>query len=449
MSKKVYLENLGCAKNQVDAEVMLKLLSDRGWQHVLDASQADLIIVNTCGFIEPARVESINAFFSLKALNPKAKLILSGCLAQRYADQLELPEADAIFGNRDLGRLNELLDEMEQDDGQVVLTPSYPDPDREDDQRNELLNFKGSAYLKISEGCDHRCAYCAIPIIRGPLRSRPAHRILDDARFLIHDKGVKEIDIIAQDLAAYGQDMDGKSHFMELLDDLCKIEGNYRYRLLYIHPDAFPPELVAFVQSHRQVLPYFDIPIQHVAVPVLRSMGRTGDADTYLSLVNKIRSGLPDAVIRTTMMLGYPGETEDDFKQLLAFVKEARFDWLGCFVYSREENTKAYALVSAETQKKNEKEAARRKKELESVQEAITAELLEKKFVGNVYDVLIEEKIEGEDLSIGRIYSQAPEVDGATVVMGRDLLPGMLVKAGIRGVNGVDLDAAVLEQYNG
>lgn len=453
MSKNVYLENLGCAKNQVDAEVMLKILKDRGWTHVQEVGKADLVIVNTCGFIEPAREESVNSFFSLKDLNPHAKFIMSGCLSQRYANSLDLPEADAIFGNRDLSALNKVIDEMEAeeksgDTHQIIVAPEYPDPDDDAYKRDEILNFTGSAFLKISEGCNHWCSYCAIPVIRGSLRSCAKFQILDEAKRLIQN-GIKEINIIAQDLAAYGTEWDEKSHFLELLSDLYALGGDVKYRLLYIHPDAFPVELIDFVKTHERVFPYFDIPVQHVAKHLLRSMGRTGDSATYLSLVNKIRAALPTAVIRTTLMLGYPGETEEDFEEVLNFVKQARFDWLGCFVYSREEDTKAYDLVDEETQKENEKAGARRKAAIEAEQEKITSERLEERFVGNVYEVLIEEKIEGEDLSIGRIYSQAPDVDGATVVMGRNLLPGMVVKAGIRGVNGVDLDAVVLEDYNG
>lgn len=447
MKHKVYLESLGCAKNQVDSEVILKILHDKGFEHVTEVKQADLIIVNTCGFIEPAKEESVNTFFDVRNANPNAKVILAGCLAQRYSNDLELPEADAIFGNRDLAQISSLVDELFENDEQLILSPEYPDPDDDVYQRDELLNFPGSAYLKISEGCNHCCAYCAIPLIRGSLRSRPKNQILDEANQLVKNN-VKEINIIAQDLAAWGTDFDGKSHLIELLDEICKIEGDFRIRLLYIHPDAFPMELIDFVKTHEKVLPYFDIPFQHAAVPVLRKMGRVGTSDSYYNLIKKIREELPGAVIRTTIMLGFPGEGDEEFETVLDFVKKCRFDWMGSFLYSREEDTPAYLMRDEEAHNKAQKKAAVYQKKLQAVQEKITSENLQQ-FVGNVYEVLIEEKIEGEDLSIGRIYSQAPEVDGATVVMGRNLKPGDVVKAGIRKVNGVDLDAVVLGEYNG
>ncbi|MFA6864880.1 MAG: 30S ribosomal protein S12 methylthiotransferase RimO [Sphaerochaetaceae bacterium] len=450
MTHKVYLESLGCAKNQVDAEVMLNILKKKGYIHVENIEDADLIIINTCGFIESAKEESLKALFELRGANPEAKLVFSGCLTQRYSDVLELPEADAIFGNRDLKQISTVVDELfdEHIDEQIVLAPEYPDPDDDAYQRDELLNFKGSAYLKLSEGCNHCCAYCAIPVIRGPLRSRPQKQIVAEAESLAK-RGIREINVIAQDLAAWGTDFDGNSHLLELLEVLCNIEGDFKLRLLYIHPDAFPLELIDFVKTHDKVLPYFDIPFQHASANVLSKMGRVGNEESYYQLVKSIRDQIPEAVIRTTIMLGFPGETDEDFEIVMKFVERCRFDWMGSFLYSREEDTVAYDMRDEEEHNEAHKRAAKYQLRLQDLQERITSELLEEKFVGNVYDVLIEEKIEGEDLAIGRIYSQAPEVDGATVVMGRNLQPGAVVKAGIRKVNGVDLDAAVLGDYNG
>ncbi len=450
MTHKVYLESLGCAKNQVDAEVMLNILKKKGYIHVENIEEADLIIINTCGFIESAKEESLKALFELRGANPEAKLVFSGCLTQRYSDVLELPEADAIFGNRDLRQISTVVDELfdEQIDEQIVLAPEYPDPDDDAYQRDELLNFKGSAYLKLSEGCNHCCAYCAIPVIRGPLRSRPQKQIVAEAEALAK-RGIREINVIAQDLAAWGTDFDGNSHLLELLEVLCNIEGDFKLRLLYIHPDAFPLELIDFVKTHDKVLPYFDIPFQHASANVLSKMGRVGNEESYYQLIKSIRDQIPEAVIRTTIMLGFPGETDEDFEIVMKFVERCRFDWMGSFLYSREEDTVAYDMRDEEEHNEAHKRAAKYQLRLQNLQEEITSEMLEEKFVGNVYDVLIEEKIEGEDLAIGRIYSQAPEVDGATVVMGRNLQPGSVVKAGIRKVNGVDLDAAVLGDYNG
>ncbi|MDY2816666.1 MAG: 30S ribosomal protein S12 methylthiotransferase RimO [Bullifex sp.] len=442
--KKIYIESLGCAKNQVDSEVLLTIAKEKGYVRVTEAKDADLIFVNTCGFIESAKEESINTFFALKGAYPDAKIVLGGCLAQRYAEELELEEADAIFGNRDLAAFSDVLDSLDEGDDQIVLKPEYPDPDREKDEREEYLSMPRSCYLKISEGCDHRCSYCAIPIIRGGLRSRSEDRIIDEAKELIR-KGFFEINLIAQDLGAYGTDFDGKSHFCDLLTKLASLEGDFRLRLLYIHPDTFPEELISIVKNSEKIIPYFDIPFQHSSERVLRKMRRFGNTGKYLTLINRIRSEIPEAVIRTTLMLGFPGEEREDFDELLSFVRQARFDWMGSFLYSREEDTPAFDMRDEKAHEKAVKRAARWKNELEELQSAITEERLQG-FVGKKYTALVEENIQGEDLSIARIYSQAPEVDGLTVIMGEGIAPGDVVEVGIRAVRGVDLEAVLIRK---
>ena len=442
--KKIYIESLGCAKNQVDSEVLLTIAKEKGYVRVTEAKDADLIFVNTCGFIESAKEESINTFFALKGAYPDAKIVLGGCLAQRYAEELELEEADAIFGNRDLAAFSDVLDSLDEGDAQIVLKPEYPDPDREKDEREEYLSMPRSCYLKISEGCDHRCSYCAIPIIRGGLRSRSEDRIIDEAKELIR-KGFFEINLIAQDLGAYGTDFDGKSHFCDLLTKLASLEGDFRLRLLYIHPDTFPEELISIVKNSEKIIPYFDIPFQHSSERVLRKMRRFGNTEKYLALINRIRSEIPEAVIRTTLMLGFPGEEREDFDELLSFVRQARFDWMGSFLYSREEDTPAFDMRDEKAHEKAVKRAARWKNELEELQSAITEERLQG-FVGKKYTALVEENIQGEDLSIARIYSQAPEVDGLTVIMGEGIAPGDVVEVGIRAVRGVDLEAVLIRK---
>jgi len=447
--KKLYLENLGCSKNQVDAETMLKILAEDDYIRTDDPTEADILLVNTCGFIESARAQSIESFFSLHQTNPEAKILFTGCMAERYADELsvELAEASAIFGNRDLSKIREVVERVEKGE-RVVETYAYPPVQQEVYERNELLNFPGSAYLKISEGCNHRCAYCAIPLIRGDLRSRPMDMILKDAKSLI-GKGIRELNLIAQDLAAYGTDTgDGSSRFMDLLSRLVALEGDFRLRLLYIHPDAFPAELPRFIVDNPKVLPYFDIPFQHASTPILRSMGRTGTKESHLSLIRSIRATVPGAVVRSTILLGYPGEDEDAFAELLDFIEKAQLDWVGSFLYSREVGTKAYDLRNQKEHAKAHKAAAGFQKKLEKLQQGISEARLQQ-FVGKEYDVLIEEKIEQEDLAIGRIYSQAPEVDGLTVVMGHNLVAGSVVKCGIRAVKGIDLEAVVVERTDG
>lgn len=441
--KRLYIENLGCAKNQVDAEVMAYNLKDE-YELTQDSDKADLIIVNTCGFINSAKEESINTFFELRNKYPDKKIIVAGCLAQRYAQSLkdDLIEADAIFGNRDLSRIKDVAKQTELL-MRPVIVPEYPDPYKENDTRDKLFNFPGSAYLKISEGCNHRCAYCAIPLIRGPLRSRPMDAIIKEATRLVK-AGIKEINIIAQDLAAYGYDFDEKNHFAELLDKICAIKGDFRVRMLYIHPDWMSDEIIAAVKRNPKVLPYFDIPFQHASAKILRPMKRTGDQNSYATLVEKIRKEIPQSVIRTTIMLGFPGDSEEDFKIVTDFVKRCRFTWMGSFTYSLEEDTEAYAMTTEPEHQKLAKQAEKWQKKLQKLQEKITEQELHK-FVGNEYEVLIEELIEGEDLAIGRIYAQAPEVDGLTVVMGHDMVPGNIYKCGITKVNGVDLEAVKID----
>ncbi|MGI6466749.1 MAG: 30S ribosomal protein S12 methylthiotransferase RimO [Sphaerochaetaceae bacterium] len=442
--KKLYIENLGCAKNQVDAEVMLHRLEQEGFVKVEDALEADLIMVNSCGFIEPARQESIESFFELKAANPNAKIIFSGCMAQRYAKSLEeqLHEADGIFGNRDLTKITSFVNRLYKED-RVVETPPYPLIE-DADKRENLFNFPGSAYLKISEGCNHRCRYCAIPLIRGSLRSRSKEIIVAEAKELIAN-GIKEINLIAQDLAAYGTDKNNQSQFLDLLETLVSIEGDFKIRMLYIHPDYFPDELINFVVNNEKVIPYFDLPFQHADPFVLKMMGRTGDSETYLNLIKRIRAAIPDATIRSTFMLGFTNETEESFKTLLNFVKEAQLDWAGSFIYSKEENTPAYKDSDNTLYKKQIKEAAKWQKELEKTQQEITQKRL-KRFVGTEQYVLIEELIEDEDLAIGRTVHQAPEVDGLTVVMGHNLKEGSVIRCGIRRLNGIDLEALPIKE---
>ncbi len=440
--KKIYMESLGCAKNQVDSEILLSYAEESGYTRTDDVAEADVIVVNTCGFIESAKEESVNTFFALREKNPGAKIIMAGCLAQRYGREMELEEADAIFGNHDLSLFPKILEDVEKKE-RTVLVPEYPDPDRERDARKELLSFPRSAYLKISEGCNHCCSYCAIPVIRGPLRSRPFDKVVEEAKRLI-STGIYEINVVAQDLGAYGLDLYGKSRFVELMDTLSSLPGDFVLRMLYIHPDTFPEDLIGLVSKREKILPYFDIPVQHANHEVLLSMKRTGSGKVYSDLFWRIREKNPDAVIRTTLMLGYPGEDRAAFEELLSFIEDAKPDWMGSFLYSREEDTPAYKMRNQKDHDKTQREAKKWQKELEEKQSAITSERLER-FVGKTYRALVEETIEGEDLAIARIYSQAPDVDGLTVIMGRGLKSGDVVKVGIRSVRGVDLEGILID----
>lgn len=445
--KSIYIESLGCAKNQVDSETLLALAEKAGYRIESDPMKASVVVVNTCGFIESAKKEAIDTFFTFRnALAHSTRLVLAGCLAQRYFDELELPEADAVFGNHDLSLFPQLLEELEnaQPGCQVRMHPQT-DRTKSDCRRTRLLSRKGSAYLKISEGCNHRCNYCAIPIIRGPLVSRRQEDIIADARDLI-SRGVYEINLVAQDLGAYGTDLDekGRSLFPELVGKLASLDGEYVIRMLYIHPDTFPMELLDIVRDNGRILPYFDIPFQHSHPAVLRGMKRTGDRKTYVDLVENIRRVLPDAVIRTTLMLGFPGEDEEAFDDLMTFVEEAQFDWMGSFLYSREEDTPAYDMRGQREHDRAHKVAARWQKRLEARQEEISMKRLER-FVGRTFRAIVEEPIQGEALAIARIYSQAPDVDGLTVIMAEDLKEGDVVRVGIRAVRGMDLEAVLID----
>jgi len=437
-----HVESLGCAKNQVDSERMIAALEAAGWR-LSAPEQAQVLIVNTCGFISSAKKESIETSLELKQRNPGKKVIMVGCLTERYGQALagELPEIDAIMGNRDPSRIVELVDSG--DDARAGAAPAprlgpvaAEAPAREY-ERVHLLSFPGSAYVKVAEGCANRCTYCAIPLIRGDLASRAVADVARECRGLL-ERGVRELILIAQDLGSYGKDL-GAPALGSLLGELGRIPGDFWVRLLYIHPDHFPAEILDLVAADPRFLPYFDLPFQHASPRILRAMGRRSDPGGNVGLVTRIRHRLPGAVIRTTFLLGFPGETDEDFEHLLAFQEEARPDWMGCFTYSREEDTAAYSMkgrVPVAT-------ARARKAELERRQGAITARALDS-MVGRTLDVLVEERIQGEDMSLGRAYLQAPDVDGLVVVR-RALEPGARVAVRIDRRNGVDLEGAVRE----
>jgi ribosomal protein S12 methylthiotransferase len=432
-----FLDPYGCVKNQVDAENMMALLEKAGWSVAADPAEADLIIVNSCGFIESAKRESINAALSWRKAYPEKKILLAGCLAQRYAAQLaaSLPEADGVFGNADplgiLAAASALLgNPAPQPRPEGVLPPPGSRP---------LLSLPGSAYVKISEGCDNCCSFCSIPLIRGGLRSRDVPGLVAECRELL-GRGVRELCLIGQDIGSYGRDRAGASRLPELLEAIAGLPGDFWVRLLYIHPDRFPLPILDTIRRDSRFLPYFDIPFQHGSDRILAAMNRQGGAETYLGLISRIREALPGAVIRSTFLLGFPGETGDDFDRLLDFQEKARLDWAGCFVYSREEDTAAYAMKGRVPKKK----ALERKRIVEERQVPISEGQMER-FVGREMDALVEEELDPvEGLYLGRLYCQAPEVDGAAVISAKGPLePGALVRGRITGRAGFDLAVSI------
>jgi ribosomal protein S12 methylthiotransferase len=414
---------------------MMALLEGSGWSAAEDPAAADLIIVNSCGFIERAKQESINAVLSWRKAYPEKKILLAGCLARRYAAELarSLPEADGFFGNADPGRIAASA-------AALLRSPPPPGPENAAARPGSrpLLSPSGSAYVKISEGCDNRCSFCSIPLIRGGLRSRAIPELLAECRELL-GRGLRELCLIGQDTGSYGRDR-GEGGLPELLEALAGLSGDFWVRILYIHPDRFPFPVLDTMRRDSRFLPYFDIPFQHGSDRILAAMNRRGQAETYLALVSRIRESLPDAVIRSTFLLGFPGETGEDFERLLDFQEKARLDWAGCFAYSREEDTPAYAMKGRVAKKT----ARERKRIVEERQVPISEERMER-FVGRGMDALVEEALDREEgLYLGRLYCQAPEVDGAAIISsGRPLEPGAMVRGRVTGRTGFDLKVLI------
>lgn len=429
-----YIESLGCAKNQVDSELIITALENRGLRWVEEPKDAQFIIVNTCGFITSAKEQSIQTSLALKDRFPEAKVIMLGCLVQRYDPELErgMKEIDGFVGLDDPNALSRLISSLSGSPVQEAATPFLKIP-----SRSRFLSFPGSAYVKVAQGCANRCSYCAIPLIRGDLVSRPGREILAEIESLLQ-RGIVEIILIAQDSASYGQDR-GKRELVELVNSITKLEQRFWLRLLYLHPDHFPKDLLDVMASDHRVLPYFDIPFQHASRGVLARMGRRGSAEIYRRLVEDIRRAVPEAVIRSTFMVGFPGESDEDISTLLSFQRDCALDWVGVFVYSREEGTPAYSFPGRVAKRV----AEQRKRAVEQNQIQISEERLERQ-VGRTLDVLVEERVQGEELYLGRSFLQAPEVDGLVVIKARTLEPGRIYPVHIDRRAGIDLEASLV-----
>lgn len=452
--KNVLFISLGCDKNLVDSEKMLGLLSESGYTIVEDEAEADAIVINTCCFIHDAKEESIETILEMASWKEKGRLralVITGCLAQRYKDEIaaELPEVDAVIGTSGYTEIVPVLDKLlkvsgteeAQTDGECplvycpsidLLPPSLPD-------KRMVTTGAYTAYLKIAEGCNKRCTYCVIPYIRGRYRSFPVEDLLKEAERLVAG-GARELILIAQETTVYGVDLYGRKMLPELLRKLCRLEGLDWIRILYCYPEEITDELIQVMKEEKKVCHYLDIPIQHSEDAILKRMGRRTNRAELTALIEKLRKEIPDIILRTTLITGFPGETEEDFAQMAAFVKEMQFDRLGVFTYSPEEGTKAAVM---EDQIDEEVKEARRDHIMELQQDISAAAA--SAMVGREMSVLIEGYLYEEDIYVGRTYMDAPKVDGNVFVRSEEeMISGDIVPVRITGASEYDLMGDVI-----
>ena len=444
IKEKVSLVSLGCPKNLVDAEVMLGYLSRDAYEVTTDETQADIIVVNTCSFIKEAKQESIDTILDLADRKHDARcklLIVTGCLPQRYQEELakELPEVDIFIGTGDYPRIAEIIAEKKLTSDQLCYTgdPNFV-------YNDELPRLQSSphytAYLKIAEGCSNNCAYCVIPSLRGALRSRPLATLLAEAKQLVAG-GVKELNLIAQDITAYGKDLPDAPSLEQLIKELARMEGLQWIRLLYAYPDGVTDSLIALIKNEPKVCKYLDLPIQHIADPVLSRMKRrSGEADIR-TLIGKLRTEIPDIAIRTSLIVGFPGETSEDFKKLLQFVEETRFDRLGVFCYSREEGTPAAEMPD----QVSERIKRERHKKLMRTQARVSFKH-NRTLVDSEEEVLVEGYSEETELLLkGRSSRQAPDVDGQVYITAGNANVGDIVRLKITDSSDYDLIGEIVD----
>ena len=422
--------SLGCSKNLIDTEVAIGLFKNNNYKIVNNPDEADILVVNTCGFIESAKEEAINTILEMAEYKKKRckYLIAMGCLVQRYYDDLVklLPEVDLFVKIDEYNKLWDKIEDLLKRDiveksktktsTKISEIKPLPMPTYDEFMERIVTTGKNYAYLKIGEGCSNKCTYCAIPYIRGPFVSRKIEEILDEAKMLAK-KGIKELIVIAQDTTKYGIDIYGESKLAKLLDNLSKIKGIEWIRFLYSYPEGITEELVEVVASNNKIAKYFDIPIQHISNPILKKMNRRTSKENIIKIIEKIRNKIPDVTLRTSLIVGFPGETKKDFEELFEFVKNTKFDKLGTFMYSKEEGTPAAKLpdqIHGNTKK------ARYNKIMEAQQE-ISKQILESK-IGKVYKVLVEDMSFDGKYFIGRTMQDVPEEDGLVYIKNNENL---------------------------
>ena len=440
--KKVHLISLGCARNRVDSEVMLGSLMNDQWHVTDEPDQADAIVINTCGFIDAAKEESVQTILEAaqyKAKRPEQKLVVAGCLTQRYKKQLKdgLPEVDLFIGTDEFPQIASFL-KTDLPTGTVKAKRTHYLYDGSLPKKNTLS--QASAYVKVAEGCQHNCAFCIIPAIRGKLRSRPIPNVIKEAEQLAA-QGVREINLIAQDLAAYGRDW-GSSDLLELLRGLVKVEGVDWIRLLYVYPENIDDEIVAFMAAEDKIVKYLDIPVQHASNRVLSAMNRDVTRQQIEQLIVKLRARIPQIAIRTSVMVGFPGETAEDFAELKQFVQDMAFDHLGCFTYSKEEGTVAGRM----NEQVDEAIKEERQSQIMGIQQEISRERMQR-YVGQRLPVLVKGlSDESEWLAEGRLACQAPEVDGVVYINDGDYIAGRIQLVEITESHDYDLVGRVVEE---
>ena len=438
LTGKLNIISLGCSKNLVDSEVMGGEICARGMTIVETPHDADVVIVNTCGFIQPAKEEAIEVILTMAAEKKKRplKLIVAGCLAQRYAKSLltEIPEVDLFVGVGEVGRITDHLQGLTAAKPRRKAVISKPDFLMTSRHERILSSNSVTAYLKISDGCSNCCTYCAIPSIRGKARSRKPDDILIEAQSLIR-RGVKEIILIGQDTTAYGRDLKARPKLSNLLGDLAALPGLSWLRLLYAHPAHITADVLEAIASHPNICRYLDLPIQHIDNTILTAMNRKVTAARISEILTEARNILPDVALRTSIIVGFPGETENRFERLLDFVRRARFDHLGVFTYSCEEGTKAFDLLSRISEKEKERRRDAVLSEQADISHSINATL-----IGSMQDVLIEEPSERKGYAfVGRSRRQAPEIDGVTYIKDKNLKIGDIVTCKITSADHYDL----------
>lgn len=429
--------SLGCPKNQVDADVMCHALLSRGHTTTADLSEADCILVNTCAFIESAKQEAIENILeacSYKEANPALKVVVTGCLAERYRSEIltEIPEVDAVIGIGSNGAICDLLDRVEA--GEEHLESYGPKRDMPLGGCRVISTPKHYAYLKIAEGCSNCCAYCAIPLIRGGLRSRTVEDCVEEAKFLASE-GVKELIVVAQDITAFGADR-GEPEIAQLLDELNKVEGIEWIRMLYAYPERITDEFISAMVRNDKVLHYLDVPIQHIDSEVLARMNRKGDETTVRSALARLRAAMPDITLRTTLITGFPGETEEQFEKLCAFVREQRFARLGCFAYSEEEGTKAAEMEQMPMEVREQRAEA-----VMRIQTDIMAEA-QQAMIGRTLTVICDDYDEENELYLCRSRGDAPDIDAVVCVRSEETMyPGQFYDVTVEDSDVYDLYA--------